>query len=943
MSRLLRVASVVSVARTSLFLALCVALLPLLAQCQTSAEVATEVASILQGGVLDPSGLTVSMSVPGLGSLRGLADVSAGYFSFLGVPFASPPTGSLRWRAPVDVTSSSWPAPLDEPYNATARQQDCVRTTFPPDGTLRGSEDCLYLNIFVPATNVSKPAAGFPVVFYIHGGGLQTTDFDFDAVQPVANSQALVYVHVYYRVGVFGFLTHPALSAESSPHLSSGNYGLMDQQSALRWVHNHIRAFGGDPARVTLQGHSAGALSVCFHLVMPQSADLFSQAILHSGSCETVNSVATLTLVEGEAFGVGVAESMSCPLPPFNATSSVPSYVSQLECLRELDAFQAFAAVVNVSFTTVVDSVLIPNFPSLLFRSGQFAVVPTLLGTTPAELADLYYLHGLALPPPSAVSWGLVSAVAASFTGARTALAPRFSSFYTESVYAVEFNSTQPVQAMLDCLNDYVIKCPVRRLASYSAHTQLYNDSADVHVWSWMWQYLPVHLPAALIAAGLKQAAHGHEMPFVFAQPNVLSNYTFTPQEYGLSAIVQNLIARFVLAGNPNAANPSIDARFADAYTAALKGVPNVKPYALPLWPAYVVDYTASDEQLLVFQPDASIATTTTRQSATTLLTATTSVAVAVNSTGFSIRLAGDFFGLTCDAIADAPLPLDNTAQLRLSVCSIVQGAADVCLSVEDPLNVCVDLFNNTYACSCNAAGGFKPSHGALSCIPPHNGFIGASGDPQLVGLLGQSYQVHGLDGGVYNFITHPSLQVNARFAFLGGSVDEYTCPAHTECWSHPGSYINSLGVAQRLGDRTVHVEVHSGRAASGFSSVVADGRPMEIGQTVRFTSADGAETFELTANSSNLLTLNTPLFTFQLANSDRFLNYRLHPRVPLASLSTHGLLGQTWRKVERSRRGTPALPIEGHVDDYLVQSGQLFGSDHLFDLFAASLLNTEQ
>ena len=899
---------------------------------------------ILQSGRMEASGSTVLVSVPSLGELRGGLDVVSGVFSFYGVPYASAPVGSLRWRAPVDMSPSSWAATLPSPYNSTERQSDCVRSTFPPDGTFRGSEDCLYLNIFVPATNVSRPHAGFPVVFYIHGGTFQTTDFDFDGVRPVSVSQAVIYVHVYYRVGLLGFLTHPALSAESSPLLRSGNYGLLDQQSALRFVQRYIGAFGGDAARVTLQGHSAGAWSACFHLMMPQSAGLFGQVVLHSGSCEVQSSTVVLTLLEGEALGLSLAPSMGCPLPDWNGTSSQPPYVSQLACLRSLPALTAFSAVASTVFTVVVDSVVLPNFPALLLRSGQFAVVPTLIGTTPGELTNFYWLGGLSLPPPQYITWPVVSAVVAGSVGARTALAPRIASFYTESVYQAQFNTSDPVVAALDVINDSVIRCPTHRLARYSAHTQLYGNRTEAHVWSWLWQYLPVHQNPTLAAAGLRVASHGQDMPFVFDQPNLLSNFTFTAEEHALSVVWMNVIARFVLTGNPNTAVPALDERSATAFYSALSQseMATVRSYQLPTWPYYAVDGGTQVELLLVVQPDAAVAASFVRNDSTTFTTATTSLTVAANSSGFSTSSASAYFGLHCDSVASAALPMDNTAQSRLSACAVVEATADVCLSQLDSHNVCVDHFNGTFSCRCSVAGGYQSGPASLTCMAPRSG---ASGDPQLVGLLGQSFQVHGLDGVVYNLVTHRSLQLNARFTFLGGAYGDYGCPGQTQCWTHPGNYISALGLSQRVGPARVDILVVAGTAALGFSRISIDGESASLtpGERREWRSDDGQAPLSLTIElaSPHSVTITTPLFTLRFDNSDRFLNHQLTPAVPVKQLlGTHGLLGQTWRAVgtgSDAQRGPNQLPIEGEVDDYAVPGGDVFGSGHTFDRFESS------
>ena len=256
---------------------------------------------------------------------------------------------------------------------------------------------------------------------------------------------------------------------------------------------------------------------------------------------------------------------------------------------------------------------------------------------------------------------------------------------------------------MLDVVNDYVIHCPTHRLTTLSAHTQLFDNFTSSRVWSYRWQYRPVSLPMALVAADLQQAAHGHELPFVFNQPNVLTNYTLTPQERGLSAILQNVIARFVLTGNPNQPLPDVDQRFATAYNERLTNFTDVRNYTLPSWPAFTIDPFADVQQLLIVQPDAAIA-------ATTLL-------ANGSSTGFSVEPATQYFGVRCDSVADAPLPLDNTAQLRLSVCANLATSADPCMHQREATNLCLDGFNNTYSCSCNAAYGYKPSPGALTCI----------------------------------------------------------------------------------------------------------------------------------------------------------------------------------------------------------------------------------
>ena len=638
---------------------------------------------------------------------------------------------------------------------------------------------------------------------------------------------------------------------------------------------------------------------------------------------------------------MSLAATMGCPLPVLTDNSTSPPYDSQLTCLRSQPALTAFASVASTVFTAVVDSVLLPNFPALLLRSGQFAVVPTLIGSTPAELTNFYALGGLPLPPPSYISWPVVSAIVAGSLGARTAYVARVASFYTQSVYEAQFNISDPVTAALDVINDYVIRCPTHRLAQYSAHTQLYSNQTQAHVWSWLWQYLPVHQYPALVANDVKQAAHGQDLPFVFDQPNLLSNFTFTAEEHALSAVWMNVIARFVSAGNPNTAITALDNRFAAAYHAALQNstVP-IKAYQLPTWPAYSVDETQPKELLLNIQTDAAVAVSHTVNSSTVFVTATTNVPVAPNSTGFSTLPASLVFGIHCDSVASAALPLDNTAQSRLSACRLLQDqGADVCLSEADSHNVCIDHFNNTFSCHCSAALGYSTGVASLSCVAPS--VSRASGDPQLVGLLGQSFQVHGINGAVYNFVTHARLQLNARFLFLGGMAGDYQCVGDTDCWSHPGNYISAIGLSQRLGtEQVVHIQVVAGSAAVGFSAITVNGAVLSLPSASihEWSSASTGEVVQLELHGTHSLSITTPLLSFRFDNSDGFLNYELSARVALNQLHTHGLLGQTWQIVNRQLQGRSKLPIEGDVDDYAISGDDIFGSEHTFNRFMADL-----
>ncbi len=202
----------------------------------------------------------------------------SGVRAYLGIPFAAPPTGDLRWRAPEPMSwTGIWPA--------NRKGAACIQVLRPHDinhyfGEEATSEDCLTMNLWTPAT--ATPASKLPVIVFIYGGGFTIgssgmANYDGEAVAKAG----AVFVNFNYRVGAMGFMAHPALTAEQGGH--SGNYGLMDQIAALKWVRANIAKFGGDPDRVLIMGQSAGASSVMAHIFSPQSKGLFRAAVMSSG------------------------------------------------------------------------------------------------------------------------------------------------------------------------------------------------------------------------------------------------------------------------------------------------------------------------------------------------------------------------------------------------------------------------------------------------------------------------------------------------------------------------------------------------------------------------------------------------------------------------------------------------------------------------------------
>ncbi|WP_156758152.1 carboxylesterase/lipase family protein [Actinokineospora pegani] len=287
--------------------------------------------------------------------------------TFRAIPYAAPPVGELRWRAPGPVVP--WAGVRD----ATSPGSACVQLSpgqLPPG--VRESEDCLNLTV----TTKAKPGAGKPVIVWVHGGGFANgTSAAVDATRMVDRGDVVV-VAVNYRLGALGYLGLPGLAG-------SGTFGLQDQQAALRWVRGNIAAFGGDARRVTVAGQSAGGVSACLHLTSPGSRGLFSRVVMQSGSCDTnislvspgVAEVAparrkfTRPLAEVEAAGRRAAATLGC---------------ADVACLRALDA-GAVRAITPGSAVVAHGTPTLPEDPVRALRRGHAARVPVLSGANADE------------------------------------------------------------------------------------------------------------------------------------------------------------------------------------------------------------------------------------------------------------------------------------------------------------------------------------------------------------------------------------------------------------------------------------------------------------------------------------------------------------------------------------------------------------------------------
>lgn len=334
------------------------------------------------------------------GRVRGLEHETVR--QFLGIPYATPPLGDLRWRPP--IPPPAWKNTLDafELGNVCAQHKDCL-PGFSLDGT---TEDCLYLNVYTPSSSAQPVNQRRPVMVWIHGGGMATgASSQYDPTKLVREGDVVI-VSLNYRLSIFGFFSHPAINAEGH---KSGNYGIMDQQLALKWVQDNIEAFGGDASNVTIFGESAGGMSVCAHLASPQSAGLFHRAICQSGGHVVTSQF--LTLEELEKDGIALAEKAGCR----DQTATELRQLSTADAMRANAVPKGMFTLGAYRFGLMEDGIVVPKGLRQKFLTGEINKVPVLIGSTRDEF---FWFQGMAeaIKGTSVTEDGYAEAVSNFFT-----------------------------------------------------------------------------------------------------------------------------------------------------------------------------------------------------------------------------------------------------------------------------------------------------------------------------------------------------------------------------------------------------------------------------------------------------------------------------------------------------------------------------------------------
>lgn len=410
---------------------------------------------------------------------------------FRGMAYAAPPAGPLRWKPPAPAV------PHTGVQDAFEFGPVCLQ--YGDDGRLTGSEDCLTLNVWTPAT---KPGfTGRPVMFFIHGGGnVQGSGSvaTYDG-QHLARSFGAVVVTVNYRLSALGYLAHPFLDGES-PRSTSGNYGVLDLISALEWVRRNIRSFGGDPERVLVFGESAGGVNTCALVASPLAAGLFSAALMQSGGCFQP------ALLEVEEFGQTIVEAAGC-------SSQNPATVR--DCMRGKSAEEIVSAVPPVIlvysgsgqlYGPAVDGWVLPKSPYDALVDGSHNHVPFVIGSNADETSRSV--------PPIATAAAYEAAVRLQFG----LLAPLVLAQYPAASYET------PKKAYVAVTTDARFVCPSRRIARAAARSQ------DEPVFRYFFTHV---LDSSLARAD--GAFHGLELPFVFGTIDSIRGFRPSPAEKELS------------------------------------------------------------------------------------------------------------------------------------------------------------------------------------------------------------------------------------------------------------------------------------------------------------------------------------------------------------------------------------------------------------------------
>jgi para-nitrobenzyl esterase len=488
-------------------------------------------AALLAVTFASPISVSASPSIPPLALTESgivVGTTANGVNEFLGIPYATPPVGQLRWTPPRPF--GFFPHLV---FKANQFGSECIQPG-------SGSENCLFLNVYTPqpefgdgAKDIRDLLRGRPVMVWIHGGGLVTGGADqFDPTRLV--EQGVVVVTINYRLGYLGFFAQSGIDAE---HHLNGNYGFMDQQLALKWVQRNIAGFGGNPSQVTIFGESAGGQSVYALLASPTAANLFRGAISESGSYVEFQDYFNFIIptAAGETTGTSL-------VPAGNSVATALNCSSQTsQCLRAVPA-STLAAAEPGTIYPFVDGTLLTQTPTQAFASGQFNHVPVISGTNHDEwrlfVAEEFDLSGSPLTDPEY-----------PFAVAALVGQPEMSTFVQALVnfaYPLSAFPTPSAPLALGALGtDDIFACPARNADLLLAKT------VPVFAYEFHDETAPSFLPPISFPLG---DAHGIELEYLFGSPQLFLD----ADQLALSNTMIGYWTQFAKTLNPNSSGAPV-------------------------------------------------------------------------------------------------------------------------------------------------------------------------------------------------------------------------------------------------------------------------------------------------------------------------------------------------------------------------------------------------
>ena len=437
------------------------------------------------------------------GAVRGLANGAVD--EFLGIPYAAPPVGALRWRAP--QPAARWSGVRD----ATQFGPHCPQVAS-PFGEASTSENCLFLNVFTPSRQRGR--GHNPVMVWIHGGALLTGGSE-DYLPTTLVQDGVTVVTINYRLGALGFLAHPALADAQG---QSGDYGLMDEQAALRWVQRNIARFGGDPRNVTVFGESAGGLSTLSQVASPQARGLFEKAIVESGSYDLTQASLSSAESAGEAFA---------------AKAGCASQTAT--CLRSLPVSTILADEDAAGYTPNINSEVLPESLGTAFAAGKFNRVPIVNGTNHDEWRLFVALSALEGSPVTAANY---ESMIASTLGVPAAAAAVIAAEYPLSAFS------SPSVALGAVGTDAIFACPALSI----------DQSVSRYVPTFAYEFNDENAPEEFLPPlGFPYgAAHASEIQYLMDLPNVGFPGTLTATQQQLATTMQGYWTGFAKRGFPS-------------------------------------------------------------------------------------------------------------------------------------------------------------------------------------------------------------------------------------------------------------------------------------------------------------------------------------------------------------------------------------------------------